>query len=115
LARSSEPKLVVHISKGHFAPPDYDEVKRLIEASAVTLEPAVRKLRGLIYCHAGIDKNISTVVNMSVWTDLEAAKQMETLAPMLAQRPILEKAGVRFDKIENYEPLWNTGSMSTNA
>jgi hypothetical protein len=25
---------------------------------------------------------------------------------MLAQRPILEAAGVRFDQIANYAPLW---------
>jgi hypothetical protein len=31
---------------------------------------------------------------------------MDTLAPMLAQRPILEQAGVQFDRIANYEPLW---------
>jgi hypothetical protein len=31
---------------------------------------------------------------------------MDTLAPMLAQRPILEAAGVQFDKIANFEPTW---------
>ena len=48
----------------------------------------------------------STVVNMSIWVDLDTAQQMDTLAPMLAQRPILEQAGVQFDRIANYEPLW---------
>ena len=43
----------------------------------------------------------------SIWESLAAAKQMETLAPMLAQRPILEMAGVEFDPIANYEPAWN--------
>ena len=81
----------------------------------MTLEPAIRKLHGLIYYHAGIDRETSTVVNMSVWADLEAAKQMETLAPMRAQRPILEKAGVSFEKIANYERLWSIGSTGTNA
>jgi hypothetical protein len=51
----------------------------------------------------------STVVNVSVWTDLDAAKQMDTLGAMLAQRPILEHAGVVFDPIANYEPLWTIG------
>jgi hypothetical protein len=31
---------------------------------------------------------------------------MDTLTEMLAQRPILEHAGVVFDRIANYEPLW---------
>ena len=32
---------------------------------------------------------------------------METLAPMLAQRPVLESAGVHFDAIANCLPLWS--------
>lgn len=43
--------------------------------------------------------------------DIDAAKQMDTLAPMLAQRPILEAAGVRFDRIANYESLWTVGEL----
>jgi hypothetical protein len=105
---------VVRISRGHFSPDRYDHVKRLIEASAGSLEPALRRLRGLIYYHVGVDSETSTVVNVSVWTDIEAARQMETLAPMLAQRPILEGAGVRFDRVVNYEPLWEIGSISTD-
>ena len=97
---------VVRISKGHFAPPQYEEVYRLIQASAEPLLPALKQLRGLLYYHAAVDPVTHTVVNVSIWTDLDAAKQMDTLAPMLAQRPILEQAGVQFDRIANYEPLW---------
>ena len=46
------------------------------------------------------------VVNVSVWESEEAAKQIDKLAAMLAQRPILEAAGVTFDRIANYKPLW---------
>jgi len=97
---------VVRISKGYFAPPLYDEVYRLIQASADPLIPALKQLRGLLYYHAAVDPVTNTVVNVSIWTDLDAAKQMDTLAPMLAQRPILEQAGVHFDQVANYEPLW---------
>ncbi len=97
---------VVRISKGRFAPDRYDEVKRLIDQSATPLVPAIQKLRGLLYYHAAVDQVTSTVVNVSVWENLEAARQMDTLRPMLAQRPILEAAGVQFDQIANYEPAW---------
>ena len=97
---------IVRISKGHFAPAHYDEVRRLIEESAGPLVPAIKQLHGLIYYHAAVDPVTNTVVNVSIWTDLDAAKQMDTLAPMLAERPILEQAGVQFDRIANYEPLW---------
>ncbi len=97
---------IVRISKGHFTSVQYDGVRQLIEASAEPLVPALKQLRGLIYYHAAVDPVTNTVVNVSIWTDLEAAKQMDTLAPMLAQRPLLEQAGVQFDRIANYDPLW---------
>lgn len=109
---------IVRISKGHFSSSRYEEVRRLIEESAKPLVPALKQLRGLIYYHAAVDPVTNTVVNVSIWTDIDAAKQMDTLAPMLAQRPILEQAGVQFDRIANYEPLWtikasDQGSLSS--
>lgn len=97
---------IVRIARGHFASERYDEVRRLAEASAEPLVPALKQLRGLLYFHAAVDPVTNTVVQMSIWTDLDAAKQLDTLAPMLAGRPILEQAGVQFDRNANYEPLW---------
>jgi quinol monooxygenase YgiN len=97
---------IVRISRGHFSSERYDEVRRFVEAAAESLIPAIKQLRGLIYYHAGVDPVTNTVVNVSIWTDLDAAKQMDTLAPMLALRPLAEQAGVQFDRIANYEPLW---------
>jgi hypothetical protein len=106
---------IVRISKGHFAAERYEEVRRLIEESAAPLVPALKQLRGLVYYHAAVDAVTNTVVNVSIWTDLDAARQMDTLAPMLAQRPILERAGVQFDKIANYEPLWTIQPAETSG
>ena len=97
---------VVRISKGHFAPEQYEEVRRRIEESATPLVPAIQELAGLLYYHVAVDAVTNTVVNVSIWESETAARQMETLAPMLAQRPVLEAAGVRFDRIANYLPLW---------
>ncbi len=97
---------IVRISRGHFTSEQYDNVRQLIEAAAEPLVPAIKQLRGLLYYHVSVDPITNTVVNVSIWTDLDAAKQMDTLAPMLAQRPILEQAGAQFDRIANYEPLW---------
>ena|SRR5215469_5735411 len=98
-------KPIVRIYKGRFSPEKYGPVKALIEQSAGPLVPAIRGLRGLLYYHASVDRESNTVVNVSIWEDLEAAKQMDSLQAMLAQRPILEGAGVTFDAIANYEPL----------
>ena len=66
---------------------------------------AIQELRGLLYYHAAVDPTTGTVVN-AIWESVDAAKQMETLQVILEQRPILEAAGVQFDKVANYEPLW---------
>jgi hypothetical protein len=97
---------VVRLSKGRFAPERYERVKKLIDDSSKPLVPALTELHGLLYYHAAVDAVTGTVVNVSIWENLAAAKQMDTLAPMLAQRPILEAAGVTFDKIANYAPRW---------
>jgi hypothetical protein len=102
---------VVRISIGHFSPEKYNDVKRLIEESATPLVPAIKSLRGLLYYHASVDPVTNTVVNVSIWEDVEAARQLDSLQPMLAQRPILEQAGVTFDKIANYQPLWKIESV----
>ena len=102
---------IVRISKGRFAPENYQRVKDLIDQSAGPLVPAIRALSGLLYYHAAVDPETSTVVNVSIWESIDAAKQMDSLAPMLAQRPILEGAGVTFDRIANYVPLWKIESV----
>jgi hypothetical protein len=97
---------IVRISKGRFAPENYQRVKELLDKSAGPLVPAIRALAGLLYFHAAVDQETSTMVNVSVWESMDAAKQLDSLAAMLAQRPILEGAGVTFDRIANYAPLW---------
>src|SRR5690349_8682209 len=95
---------IVRLSRGRFAPEKYEHVKQLIDDSANPLVPAIRGLRGLLYYHAAVDRETNTVLNVSIWEDLDAATQMDTLQAMLAQRPILEAAGVTFDRIVNYDP-----------
>ena len=97
---------VIRISKGHFEAGKCAEIAGLISDSATPLVPALDALEGLLYYHASVDENTNTVVNVSVWESEEGAKQMDKLAAMLAQRPILEAAGVTFDRIANYKPLW---------
>jgi quinol monooxygenase YgiN len=104
-------KSVVRISKGTFATDQLDSVKKLVDESALTLVPAIQQLEGLLYYHVGVDRNSNTVVNMSIWKNLDSAKQMDTLQAMLNQRPILEAAGVVFDKIANYEADWAIGDL----
>ena len=76
-------------------------------------------MEGLLYYHVGLDASANTVVNVRIWETEQAARQMDTLAQMLAERPILEAAGVQFDTIADYEPTskiegkWSFGERST--
>jgi hypothetical protein len=84
-----------------------DEVERLLAASQDALRAAVRELPGLLRYYVGIDREQGTVTNTSVWDTMEHARAMNELQAMLAQRSIMEGAGVEFDPITNHEVLWS--------
>jgi hypothetical protein len=98
--------VVVRLSRGTFAPEQVAAVRAKLDEGRATLELALRQLRGLLHYYVAVDEQGSTMVNVSVWTGLAEARQMDALAPMLAQRAIFEKLGVRFDPIRNYPTLW---------
>jgi hypothetical protein len=98
---------IVRISRGSFKPEDYEKIKARLDESQQRLVPAIRKLSGCMHYWAGIDRTMNTMVNVSVWQSLADAKQMDTLAPMLALAGEFVKLGVVFERpITNYETLW---------
>jgi hypothetical protein len=54
----------------------------------------------------GIDRARGQVTNVSVWDSMKHAHAMTHLPAMLAQRPVLEAAGVAFETITNHDALW---------
>lgn len=97
---------VVRISKGRFQPEQLADAERLLAGSEATLRQPLEELGGLIHYYVGLDRKLGYITNVSVWETLEDADQMDSLQPMLAQRPILEAAGVGFETITNHETLW---------
>ena len=98
---------IVRISRGSFKPEDYETIKARLDESQKMLVPAVGKLIGCMHYWAGIDRTTNTMVNVSVWKSMAEAKQMDTLAPMLALAGEFVKLGVVFERpIANYETLW---------
>ena len=98
---------VVRISRGSFKPDEYDKVAKRLEEAEQTLVPGILLLNGCLHYWAGIDHQSNTMVNVSVWRSLTDAKQMETLAPMLALAHEFSRLGVNFERpIVNYEVLW---------
>ena len=101
---------VVRLSRGSFAPSLFAEVERRLAAATASLVPAINELQGCSHYWAGIDVASNTMVNISVWATLEDAKQMESLAPMLALAREFTAIGVKFERpIINYSVLWAIG------
>ena len=97
---------VVRVSKGTFDLADLPAAERLLTESERALREPLSLLTGLLHYYVGIDRVAGALTNVSVWESLEAARQMDTLQAMLAQRPLLEAAGVRFEIITNLVTLW---------
>jgi hypothetical protein len=97
---------VVRISKGKFNVPDSATAERLLAESERALREPLSRLHGLLHYYVGIDRVAGFLTNVSIWESLEAAHQMDSLQAMLAQRPVLEAAGVTFEVITNHETLW---------
>jgi hypothetical protein len=98
---------IVRISRGSFAPEKYETIKSRLDAAQKSLLPAIRGLAGCLHYFAAIDRESSSMVNVSVWRSLVDAQQMQTLGPMLALAEEFTREGVHFERpIINYETLW---------
>jgi hypothetical protein len=100
--------VVVRISRGSFPPGSYATVRERLDAAQESLVPAIRRLAGCLHYFAAIDRESSSMVNVSVWRSLADAQQMESLGPMLALAEDFVREGVRFERPTiNYETLWS--------
>ncbi len=98
---------VVRISRGAFKPEDFERVRAMLDDSQRSLVPAIRALAGCLHYWAAIDPVTNTMVNVSVWTTLDDAKQMDSLREMQVLAAEFVKAGVQFERpIANYTGLW---------
>jgi hypothetical protein len=98
---------VIRLSRASFDSLLFAEVHNRLDEARTTLVPAIKSLRGCLHFWAGVDAVSNTMINVSVWATLEDAKQMDTLAPMLALGTQFTKLGVKFERpIVNYGSLW---------
>ena len=98
---------VLRLSRGSFPAEKYIIVRDRLRSAQSSLIPAIKALRGCIHFWAGVDPVSNTMVNISLFATLDDAKQMESLAPMLALATEFMSMGVQFERpITNYESLW---------
>ncbi len=59
------------------------------------------------FTYFGADEATSSLTNVSLWTSLEAAKQLDTFQPMLELAKPFAAKGATFERpIMNYATLW---------
>jgi hypothetical protein len=98
--------MIIRISKGSFPPDRLDEARAALAASEAVLREVLTAMPGLVHYYVALDEEHGQLTNVSIWDTMEHARAMYELRPMLAQRPILEAAGVTFETITNHETLW---------
>ena len=78
----------------------------MIEADAI-LRPGIEAMPGMITFYAGADEATSSLMNISLWTTLDAAKRLDTFQPMLDLGKVFVQKGAVFERpIMNYSTLW---------
>lgn len=83
--------------------------KMMIDVEAA-LRPGIEALPGLIVFYAGADEATSSLINSSVWDNLEHARQLDTFQPMLDAGKLFVAAGASFERpIMHYAELWQFG------
>lgn len=98
---------VVRVSILRCPPECFSELRRMAVEADLLLRPGIQTMAGLLAFYFGADEATSSLTNVSLWTSLEAAKQLDTFQPMLdLAKPFIAK-GAKFERpIMNYETLW---------
>jgi hypothetical protein len=99
------PTVRVSVIRCH--PQQFAELKKMMAGAIAVLEPGIRQMRGLIHFYAGEDEAVNSLTNVSVWSTLEDAKQLDTFQPMLDLGRVFVSKGATFERpIMNYASLW---------
>ena len=109
-------KPVVRVSILRCAPECFAELRRMSAEAESVLRPGIEAMDGLLSFYFAADEATSSLTNVSLWTSLEAAKQLDTFQPMLdLGKPFIEKGATLERPIMNYATLWQLkGSASSD-
>lgn len=100
-------KPVVRVSILRCPPEHFAELRQMMMEADAVLRPGIEAMPGLLAFYVGSDEETSSLSNVSLWTSVEAAKQLDTYRPMLELgKPFIAK-GATFERpIMNYATLW---------
>ena len=98
--------MFVRVSRGRFAPEQYDEMAERLRAAEAVLAPEIRRLPGLIDYYAGMDRDSSSMIRVSIWDTREHAGGMGNLPEVTAMRDEFAAAGVDWEPVCTYDVSW---------
>ena len=108
-------KPIVRVSILRCAPDTFTELRQMMIDAEKVLRPGIESMRGLLAYYGGADESTSSLTNVSVWSDLAAAKQMDTFQPMLDLGKDFAAKVATFERpIMNYTTLWALQPVSKN-
>ncbi|MGH6716068.1 MAG: hypothetical protein ACREDC_07770 [Bradyrhizobium sp.] len=85
----------------------FAELRQMAMGADPVLRPGIEAMPGFLAFYFGADEETSSLANVSLWTTLEAAKQLDTFQPMLdLGKPFAEKGAIFERPIMNHATLW---------
>lgn len=100
-------KPVIRVSILRCPPERFAELRQMMADADPVLRPGIEAMPGLLAFYVGEDETTYSLSNVSLWTSLEAAKQLDTYRPMLdLGKPFLEKGAIFERPIMNYATQW---------
>ena len=100
-------KPVVRVSILRCPPERFAELRQMLVEADPVLRPGIEAMPGLLAFYVGADEATSSLSNVSLWTSLEAARQLDTFQPMLELGKPFTERGATFERpIMNYTTLW---------
>ncbi|HEY4031174.1 MAG TPA: hypothetical protein VGM25_12570 [Caulobacteraceae bacterium] len=98
---------IVRISIIRCAPDRFAEIRQMMIDTERVLRPGIEAMRGFLAFYAGADEETSSLTNVSLWADLEAAKTLDHFQPMLdLGKDFIAKGAVFERPIMNHSTLW---------
>ncbi len=101
---------VVRASIFRCAPAQFPELRQMMLEADALLRPGIEALPGLVAFYVGADEATASLSNISLWSTLEQARQLDGYQPMLDLGRAFVAKGATFERpIMNYAMLWQIG------
>ena len=105
---------IVRVSILRCPPDQFADMRQMMTEVEKALRPGIESMRGLLAFYVGADEATASLANVSLWTDLAAAQQLDTFQPMLDSGKEFVAKGATFERpIMNYATLWQIRPRTT--